>query len=168
LIKEDVIHIAIFGKPRGLEGEIKIIIKNIDYETFKKIKSYFLDGNKKIDIKSTKKIKDNIFVKIINYSNRTEVQKLVGNKIYTYKKLIPKLKKNEYYNYELIGCDIRLKNNTMLGKIIRIDNFGAGDLIFVKNKSRKEFYIPMNKENILSVNLNNNVVFVNPITGILD
>ena len=31
----------------------------------------------------------------------------------------------------------------------------------------KDFYIPMNKDNVVSVNLKKNIVIINPIKGIL-
>ena len=45
--------------------------------------------------------------------------------------------------------------------------FGASDLLETKINN-KIFYIPMNKDNLVSVNLDNKEIIVNPIKGIID
>ena len=56
----------------------------------------------------------------------------------------------------------------MLGKVINIDNFGAGDLINIQQPNGNNFYIPMNKENVVKIDIKNRLLIVNPINGILN
>ena len=64
--------------------------------------------------------------------------------------------------------EVKTSKNSLLGNIINIDNFGAGDLIKIKKTNNKSFYIPMNEENIVKVDIKNKLVIVNPIKGILN
>jgi len=41
-------------------------------------------------------------------------------------------------------------------------------LIYIKNKKNKNFFIPINNENIIKIDSNKKLVIVNPIKGILD
>ena len=50
---------------------------------------------------------------------------------------------------------------------ISVDNFGAGDLIETIYKENN-IYIPLNDENVLSVNIENKKIIVNPIKGIIN
>ena len=68
----------------------------------------------------------------------------------------------------MINCEVKTSKNILLGNIIDIDNFGAGDLIKIKKDNNKSFYIPMNGENVVKVNLKKKLVIVNPIKGILN
>ena len=68
---------------------------------------------------------------------------------------------------ELINCEIIHKNGTFLGKVISVDNFGAGDLLETIYKGKK-IYIPLNNDNVVSVDLEKKIIFVNPIKGIVD
>ena len=61
-----------------------------------------------------------------------------------------------------------MTKNNLLGNIINIDNFGAGDLIKIKKNNNKSFYIPMNEDNIIKVDIRKKLVIVNPIKGILN
>jgi len=58
-------------------------------------------------------------------------------------------------------------NGKIVGKVIAIHNFGAGDLLEV-TMNNKNFYIPMNNENLVSVELNKKKIIINPIKGIID
>ena len=60
-----------------------------------------------------------------------------------------------------------MKKN-ILGVVENIKNFGAGDLIEVKNIPKKNFYIPMNSENVISIDINSKNIVVDPIKGWLD
>ena len=74
---------------------------------------------------------------------------------------------NEYYVNDLIGCKITHENGNFIGNVISVDNFGAGDLIETIYKENN-IYIPLNDENVLSVNIENKKIIVNPIKGIIN
>ena len=61
----------------------------------------------------------------------------------------------------------RLKNGKKIGNVVNVENFGASDLLETKINN-KTFYIPMNKDNLISVNLDKKEIIVNPIKGIID
>ena len=56
----------------------------------------------------------------------------------------------EYYVSELVGCIVQNSSNEELGTITKVDNFGAGDLLEVQNSKNKKFYIPFDKNNLIS------------------
>ena len=68
----------------------------------------------------------------------------------------------------MINCEVKTSKNILLGIIIDIDNFGAGDLIKIKKDNNQSFYIPMNEDNVVKVDLKKKLVIVNPIKGILN
>jgi ribosomal 30S subunit maturation factor RimM len=68
----------------------------------------------------------------------------------------------------LINCEVRTSKNILLGNVIDIDNFGAGDLIKIKKNNNKSFYIPMNEDNVVKVDPKKKLVIVNPVKGILN
>ena len=81
---------------------------------------------------------------------------------------MPKTKKNQFYIFDLINCAVKTSKNNLLGNIINIDNFGAGDLIEIGKINNKSFYIPMNEDNIVKVDIKKKLVIVDPIKGILN
>ena len=166
---KNYVFIGIFGQPHGLKGEIKIDIKTSSLESFKILKDYFTEENTPALIfKDFKKVGKRIVASIENCTDRDEALLYKGKHIFTLRKNFPKNKDDEYYVIDLIGLSVvDLKKNT-LGIVEDIKNFGAGDLMEINNPNKKNFYIPMNKENLISVDTNKKIIIVDPIEGLLE
>ena len=169
MTKKNLIHIGTFNQPLGLKGEIKIIIHVSGFELFKSLSPYFSDdGLTTWDFNHLHMNKDKIIALLKNCNNRNCAEKLKGKKIFSYKNKLPKIKKNQFYANDLINFEVKTLKNNLLGKIINIDNFGAGDLMSIKKSNGESLYIPMNEENLIKIDLKKRIVMVNPIKGILD
>ena len=166
--KKQLFHIGTFGKPVGLKGEIKIIMHNLEFSTFKSLNTYLLDEESMFwDFQYLKINKNKLTGKLKKCNSINCAEKLNRKRIFIYRNNLPRNKKNQFYIFDLINCKVKTPKNNLLGNIINIDNFGAGDLIKIKKTNNKSFYIPMNEENIVKVDIKNKLVIVNPIKGIL-
>jgi len=169
VFRNKFIHIGTFGKPVGLKGEINIIMFTNSMHSFQQLKPFFAEDKSTIwDLQLLRMSKRNMIGKLKNHISRTSVEQLYRKKIFAHRKKFPKTKTGEFYMIDLIDCKIQLKNNKIIGHINRIDNFGAGDLINVKSLKGNDYYIPMNEDNIISIDLKKNIVVINPIKGILN
>ena len=167
--KIHLVHIGSFGSSVGLKGEIKITIHFFEYEILKNLISYMLDEKNRIwNFQYLKTRNNKLIGKLQECDSINCAEKLKGRKIFIDKDNIPKVKKNHFYIFDLIDCEVKTSNNKLLGNIINIDNFGAGDLINIKKTNDKSFYIPMNEDNIINIDINKKIVIVNPIKGMLD
>tara|TARA_Y100001970_G_scaffold3704_1_gene4274 strand:- start:16561 stop:17067 length:507 start_codon:yes stop_codon:yes gene_type:complete len=166
--KLEKILIGIFSKPVGLKGEVKINLFNLNFDLFKNIKVYMnVDNSEKWLFNKITMRNNKCIVHPTVSNNRDEAEILKGKKIFTYKKYLNATTKNSYIPYDLMKCKIILNNGNIIGKVIAVQNFGAGDLLET-NFENKNIYIPMNKENVVSVDTVKNIIIINPIKGILD
>ena len=168
MFRNQFIHIGTFGKPVGLKGEIKINMLTNSMHSFKQLQPFFAEDKYTTwDLQLLRISKGNMIGKIKNYITRTSVEQLYRKKIFVHRKKFPKTKTGEFYIFDLIDCKLQLKNKRFIGHINRIDNFGAGDLISVKPLKGKDFYVPMDEDNVISINLKKHIVVINPMKGIL-
>ena len=49
-----------------------------------------------------------------------------------------------------------------------LKNFGAGDLLEIYDEKEKNFFIPMDKNNIVSVDIVNKIIITDPLLGLID
>ena len=169
MFRNQFIHIGTFGKPVGLKGEINITMLTSSKHSFQQLKPFFAEDRITIwNLQLLRMSKGNLIGKLKDHITRTSVEQLHRKKILAYRKKFPKTKTGEFYIIDLIDCKVQLKDNKVVGHINRIDNFGAGDLISVKPLKGKDFYIPMNKDNVVSINLIKHIVVINPMKGILE
>jgi 16S rRNA processing protein RimM len=64
---------------------------------------------------------------------------------------LPPLEEGEYYHTDVIGLDVVSTNGEALGRVVAIDNFGAGDVIEIErlpvdDKPGKRFMVSMRVE----------------------
>ena len=167
--EKKLIHIGTFGKPQGLKGEIKLNILTSSLEVFKALREYFLNNQESIlFFKSFRKVGKNTIASLEGCKDRDAALSFKGKKIFTYKSNLPSIKNDEYYILDLVGCNVINIENLLLGNVVDIKNFGAGDLIEINHPDKKNFYIPMNEDNLIKININEKNIIVDPILGLLD
>ena len=166
--KRDLVHVGIFGHPLGLKGEIKINIFTSSFESFKILKNYFLGDEKSaLNFLSLRKIGKKYIATIEGCKDRNTALGFKNKNIYTFRENFPIIKDDEYYVLDLIGCEVINKEKLILGNVIDIKNFGASDLVEIK-KNKKTFYIPMNQDNIINIDIIKRKILVDPMEGLLD
>ena len=167
--KKNIVHIGTFGQPQGLKGEVKIIMLISSFESFKKLQLYLReDGKTEWHFVKFRHVGNKLIAMLKDCQDRDSALALKGKKIYSSRKNFPKTKNNEYYVIDLIGFEVKNIENQNLGVVVNIQNFGASDLMEVKNNFQKIFYIPMNDDNVVNVDTRKKMIIVNPMVGVLD
>ena len=152
----------------GLKGEVKINLLTSNLEVFKSFdRLYNFDCSIEWKLDSIAMRQKKCVAKLSHCKSRSEAEDLKNQKIYTSKENFPPTKDNEYYVSDLIDCKIIHSNGNDLGKVVDVNNFGAGDLLETSYNNKK-IYIPMNKENVISVDIEKKIIVVDPYKGIID
>ena len=166
--KSNFVHVATFGAAIGLKGEIKVNLLTSTIDVFRSLDQYYnFDQSIEWRFDSIVMRQEKCVALPSHCKNRNDADELKSKKIFSFKENFPSIKTNEYYVRDLISCEIRHENGTALGNVISVDNFGAGDLLETICKDKK-IYIPLNDDNVVSVDLEKKIIIVNPIKGIFD
>ena len=148
----DLICVGIISSPHGINGHIKIKYYT---ENPKGIISYGTVYNKDREIINLKYkgISSKLAVyEVENISDRNEANQLKGEYLFVKRKALPKLKNDEIYHIDLIGLKALNKKSQVIGTIENVSNYGAGDILEIKNK-KKSFLVPLISKNLDSINL---------------
>jgi 16S rRNA processing protein RimM len=101
--------------------------------------------------------------------DRTAAEKLRGTKLYVPRKKLPKLKeKNTYYHTDLIGLAAKDPDGTLIGRIIMVANYGAGDLLEIQPVKGASYLVPFTTAIVPNVNLEKKEATVVIPPGLLD
>ena len=148
----DLICVGIISSPHGINGHIKIKYYT---ENPKGIISYGTVYNKDREIINLKYkgISSKLAIyEVENISDRNEANLLKGEYLFVKRKALPKLKNDEIYHIDLIGLKAINKKSQIIGTIENVSNYGAGDILEIKNK-KKSFLVPLISKNLDSINL---------------
>ncbi len=152
--------VAKFGKTLGINGNLIVQSFFQNKNDILKFTNFFSKENEKINLELSNKGK-NLIGKIYKIDSPEEAKKFVGKSIFLEKKLLPKLKKNQFYYHDLIGIGVYIKEKN-IGKIKNIFNHGAGDYFEIILK-KGELLVPYNEHHIISINLKKQKIKLNPI-----
>ena len=75
-------------------------------------------------------------------SDRTAAEALRGTPLFIERNALPETHDGEYYYDDLIGLTVESQDGEPIGKVIGVDNFGAGDLLDIKPDEGQSFYLP--------------------------
>ena len=166
--KSNLVHVGTFGAAIGLKGEIKLNLLTSTIDVFTSLGEYYnFDQSVKWRFDSILMRQQKCVAHPSHCSNRNDAEELKNQKIFSLKENFPLTDPGKYLVSDLIGCELIHKNGKSFGNVISVDNFGAGDLLETTYDDKK-IYIPLNDDNVLSVDLEKKIIFVNPIKGIVD
>ena len=169
MVNEELVLMATFGQPQGLKGDIKINIFSSSLESFKNLKDFFIENDlSPVNFTKIKIIGKKTIATLEGCKDRDSALKLKGKNIFVSRENFPKINNNEYYVIDLIKCKVLDKKNIYIGDVVDIKNFGAGNLIEIKNDKENFFYIPMNNENLINIDIKKKIILIDPIQGLLD
>jgi 16S rRNA processing protein RimM len=127
------IPIAKIGKSYGIKGWQKIHLLTDFPEQFKPNTTFKSD---KIDLTIEKIDLKRKLVKFKGIDNPEDAKKLTNRILYTTEEQTKeniKLKENEYFWFDILGCDV-VENDTLLGKVIDIERVDVDYLIIQTDK----------------------------------
>jgi len=152
------IPVAKFGKTHGLKGEIKVISYCEPLENILTFSEFFLEDKSSLEISFVSSSRSFI-AKIENINSIDDVREFVNKEIFVSAEEIRQDDDAIYWN-DLIGCDVIDQNSNLLGKIHKLENHGASDLIFIET-DQEDIIIPLEDQFLGKFDLEANILNVN-------
>jgi len=148
--QKKLIMMGIIGTPHGIKGEVRIKSFAEDPFALSRYHPLYDDKGKNVTIVSLRLHKTQLIAQIDGVTNRDAAQKLQGMQLFVERQsLDDDLDEDEFYQTDLIGfrviaLDAQGKDET-IGRISAFFNFGAGDLVEIKNEAGKSWLVPFSR-----------------------
>ena len=168
---EDLLQVGALTKTHGVRGEVKVFPMTDDVNRFKKLKETILDTGKEkitLEIESVKFFKQFVILKFKGFDSIESIEKYCGKGIYVTRQNAVKLKKDEYFVADLIDLKVIDENDNSIGKITNVIQTGANDVYEIAMEDGRELLIPAIKECILMVNMEDRIMKIHILDGLLD
>lgn len=153
------ILIAKILRPQGLNGEVKCKLENDNYEIIKDVNEVYLN-EKQVPTRIIEKSfrQGYLYLKLSMINSREKADLIRNFNIYADKKYI-KIPDDEYMVSDLIGMQVFSSDGQEIGKLLDVENYGAGDILVIEQYKR-EYMVPFIKDIVLKVNLAANIIIV--------
>ena len=160
MFKKKLIEIGCFLGVHGIKGEVKLKSFTEIPENIFSFNEIFIESSENpIKLKLIRKLKEIFVCKIENVETRTDAENFRGLKLFISRKSLPKLRDKEFYHSDLLNFAVYNLNRESFGKVISLEDFGAGLLIEVK-KNNKTFYLPMGKTFLKKIDYKNRQIIL--------
>ena len=168
---EDLLRVGVVSSTHGIRGEVKVFPTTDDPSRFKQLKKVILDMKREqieLEIEGVKFFKNMVILKFKGYDNINDIQHFIKNDIIVKRSETAPLKKGEFFICDLIGLKVVTDEDEELGILDDVLQTGANDVYVVKTKNSKDILLPSIPQCILDRDLENGVIKVHLLKGLLD
>lgn len=166
--------IARITRAHGMKGEVKVLpflIKNP--EIIPEIPRFYRrlgkDSFEPLMPESVRPAPGGGFlIKFSGVEGREAAENLHEVDLYAELSDLPPKEEDEYYLYELEGLKVVSPDGEELGKVVGVMPVGPYDLLEIKKKGEKSFYLPMIEGIIEKIDLEEGLIEVNPPADLIE
>ena len=168
---EELFRVGVISNTHGIRGEVKVYPTTDNVRRFDDLKELILDTGKEqlnLHVTSVKYLKNMVILKFKEFDNINDIIPYKGmDLLVTRENAIP-LEEGEYYIADIIGSKVITDEDKILGTLTDVLQTGANDVYVVKTKDGKEVLLPSIEECILDRDIENKIVKVHIMKGLLD
>lgn len=164
------LQVGVITQTHGIRGEVKVFPTTDDVNRFKKLKEVILDSGKErlnLTIEGVKFFKQFVILKFKGYDSINDIEKYKNAKLLVPREKAVRLKKNEYFIADLIGMKVVTEDGAAFGTLKDVLETGANDVYVIAMEDGKEVLLPAIKECILQVNMEEAVMTIHLMDGLL-
>ena len=167
---EEYFEIGQIVNTSGLKGEIKVKPFTDDITKFNSFKTIYISIKKELkefEIEHVRFSKNMVFLKLKGIDTIEDAENYRNLYLKRKRDKDEKLEKDTYYVVDILGCKVYTDEQTELGEVIDIFSTGSNDVYVVKNADGKQILLPAIKEVIKNVDIENKLITVHLLEGLI-
>ena len=165
----ELLQVGAIIKTHGIRGEVKVYPLTDDVNRFKTLKEVVLEpgsDNITLEIEGVKFQKNLVILKFKGYDNINDIEMHVKKGIFVTRDNAVELEEDEYFVADLIGLNVVTDDGEDFGVIKDVLHTGAND-VYVIDHDDKDVLVPAIKECILDVSIDDNVMKIHLMKGLV-
>lgn len=159
-MQRDILLAAVIGA-HGLKGEVKV-------KTFTqspdKLGAYGPLHDKDGRLYTVKALRpgkaDDAVATFVEVTDRNAAEALKGTELFVARAALPDAEADEFYHADLLGLDAEDREGRRIGKVLSIQNYGAGDILVIAGDGGDEIWLAFTRENVPEIDIKNRRIIV--------
>ncbi|MFC5069859.1 ribosome maturation factor RimM [Flaviflagellibacter deserti] len=163
------ILIGVIGAPHGVRGELRVKPFTDDPLAMKDYGPLETeDGSRVFKIAAARLQGDMVIARFEGITDRDVAASLTHTRLFVPRDRLPDTEEDEFYQSDLIGLRVEDSSGTVLGKIIAVEDFGAGDVLEISRDNLPSVHLPFTRTFVPTVDVKAGRVVAEPPAGIFD
>jgi 16S rRNA processing protein RimM len=170
-LSEELITIGKIVGHFGYKGEVKVTPLTDFPERFNVLQQVKVNKRGQIFTKRVESLRSNangFLFKLSDIDSKETAQEFRGSLLQIEETEVYPLPEGYYYHFQLKGLQVHDIRRGLLGELIDVLETGANDVYVIKSSLYGEILIPAIKEVIIKVDLENKMMQVDLLPGIID
>lgn len=166
----DRFRVGVITSPHGIKGEAKVYPTTDNPERLRKLKQVYaaIKGKETVlEIETVRFQKNMALIKFRQFNTPEEINILRNTDLFVDRENATPLKENENYIADLIGLNVADEDNNIIGTVTDVFPTGANHVMEV-DIGEKRVLFPYIRQCILDVNLEEKIIKVHVLDGLLD
>jgi len=138
------VTLAVITGAHGVTGEVRLKLFGGGVDSLRRFRA-FNDSALTLS-----KVRDDgkggAIARFVELSDRNAAEGLRGTELTVPRSALPPLAEGEYYHADLVGLAAVSDAGEPLGRVVSVENFGAGDILDIQKTDGKRFMVPMTRE----------------------
>lgn len=160
-VRHDLVCVAEVATAHGVRGAIKL---RCFTERPENVASYgpLLDerGREALRIRIVGHWRAGVIVEAEGVRDRTAAEFLRGLRLYVPRERLPEAGEDEFYHVDLVGLEARDESGAVLGRVVAVQDFGAGELLEIETAPGRTGFVTFSREAVPEVDVAGGLVVV--------
>jgi 16S rRNA processing protein RimM len=160
---DDEVLVGVFGAPHGVRGELRLKSYTQDPQSIADFGALHDSSGREFQLLAARPLKDDLLVvKVKGVTDRDAAQKLTNVQLFLAREKLPPPDEDEFYCRDLIGLRAETRDGKLIGKIVAVPNYGAGDILEVAPPAGDTLLFPFIRAVVPEIDLAGGKVIVEP------
>ncbi|HEX8263218.1 MAG TPA: ribosome maturation factor RimM [Allosphingosinicella sp.] len=137
---EDQVALAAIAGAHGIGGEVRLKLFAESADSLKRHQRVRV-GERHLTLASLKGDRA-LIARFAEIADRTAAEALRGQLVTVPRSALPPLEEGEYYHADLIGLACETAAGEPLGRVVAVEDFGAGDILEVEKPDGRRTMVP--------------------------
>ncbi len=125
-------------------------------------------GERRFEVKVLGQARGAVLARLSGVAGRDAAEALRGLRLYVPRAALPKTNEDEFYHADLIGLPVETREGAPLGSVRAVHNFGAGDILELRDESGRELLLPFSDAVVPEIDLANGRIVAVPPESLLE
>ena len=138
---EQTVTLAAIVGAHGIGGEVRLKLFAQSVDSLKRYEAVQV-GDRQLTLKTVKAGGGAAIARFAEIEDRNAAEALRGSLITVPRSALPPLEEGEYYHADILGLPCEGADGEVLGAVVAIENFGAGDILEIEKPDGKRSMVP--------------------------
>jgi 16S rRNA processing protein RimM len=137
-MKRDMVLVGVITGAHGVRGEVKLRSFTADPGSIASYSPLETAQGARVEIARLRPQKDGFIANLKGVTDRNAAEAMKGIELFVPRQRLLEPDEHEVYVHDLIGLAVHLADGSLLGEVVDVADYGAGNLIDVRVEGRKD------------------------------